>query len=158
KKRAVMQKSSGVQVLLLYIQWHRKRRWRRPWAHGIPARSSVSIFFARPSAHAASLTKAALTQKSHCQKLSIRPNGHLKKSLTAIAVIAPASFAGNFVAPGEGGLFFEVPIFQAIIYVFQEFVLEGEQSLLRFPPVPTSIAPGFDRWDLDADGHTEKLV
>src|SRR5262249_15278352 len=49
-------------------------------------------------------------------------------------------------------------IFQAIIYVFQEFVLEREQSLLRFPPVQTSIARGIERGDLDADGRTEKLA
>ncbi len=49
-------------------------------------------------------------------------------------------------------------IFQAIIYVFQHFVLKRDQSVLRFPPVPTSIVRGFDRGDLDADGRTGKFA
>src|SRR5262245_53600232 len=49
-------------------------------------------------------------------------------------------------------------IFQAIIYVFQEFVLECDQSLFRFPPVPTSISRRFGRRDLDADSRTAKLA
>ena len=35
-------------------------------------------------------------------------------------------------------------IFQAIIYVFQDFVLKRDQSVLRFPPVSISIVRGFD--------------
>jgi hypothetical protein len=34
---------------------------------------------------------------------------------------------------------------QAVIYVFQEFVLECNHPLLRFPPVPRGILSGFHR-------------
>src|SRR5262249_24543500 len=49
-------------------------------------------------------------------------------------------------------------IFQAIKYVFQDFVLECDQSVLLFPPVPTSIVRGVDRWDFNANGRTRKLA